>query len=207
MQLILSTAAVFVIVIFFGNFVFLLNNHDYTSEFQKLKVNETIANNVVDFVNGKSTLSSEFNSRESSHLEDVKNLFTAIKRFYYISSLILLIMSIYLFTIKKFNQIIPKSLIVSGAASLLLLFIIFLLSFSFTEIFNLIHKPFFASNTWIFPADSLLITTFPEQFFKDFAKNLFLLIFVNSAVFLGIGLFIRKKFKQRNKTYPDDYPS
>jgi len=197
----LLTAAVvvlFVVVIFLGNFVFLLGNQDFQlSEFQKLGVNETLAANAALFVNGKASLSSEFNTKESSHLEDVRNLFTLIKRTYYFFVLFLVVIILYLLKSGKFNYLMPKALILSGVSSLLLLLFVFLASLNFTNFFSIIHKPFFAANTWIFPADSLLIQTFPQQFFQGFARMLFILIAINSSVFLGIGLFVRKKFKQQ----------
>ena len=70
---------IFIVVIMLGNFIFLLNTHSfYSSEFKKINTNETIALNVVNFVNGNSDLSSNFNLRETSHLRDVKNLFATI---------------------------------------------------------------------------------------------------------------------------------
>ena len=185
------------ILIFLGNFVFLLGNQGFhSSQFQRFGVNETIATNVVLFVNGKSALSSEFNPAESSHLEDVKSLFSMIKKVYYLSILSLAVIILYLLKSGKFNHLMPKALVYSGMVSLLLLLITFLSSLNFTTFFTILHKPFFASNTWLFPSDSILITMFPQQFFQGFARMLFLLVLINSSVLLGIGLFVRKKFKQ-----------
>jgi integral membrane protein (TIGR01906 family) len=190
-------AVMFVIVVFIGNFVFLLNNTSFhTSEFQKLGINETQGMDVVNFVTSKASLSSAFNERESTHLADVRNLFSILKQIYYLTLLGLIITTVYLLVKKKTIPLIHNSLIISGTFSLIFLALLFLISFSFTSFFNNIHRPFFEANSWLFPSTSLLINLFPEQFFSDFTRRLFILIFVNSAVFFTAGLFMRKKFKQ-----------
>ncbi len=194
MKLLIAVSAILVALIFLGNFVFLLNNGSfYSSEFSKLGVNATAALNVVSFVNGKSSLGSGFNYAESSHLEDVKRVLKAVKRLYYAVIILLAAAVIYLFRAGKFLKLMPKIFVSSGAVSLLLLLMLFLLSLNFNAFFGVLHKPFFASGTWLFPADSLLISLFPEQFFSDFARNFLLLVLVNSSAFLIIGLFVRKK--------------
>ncbi len=194
MKLLIAVSAILVALIFLGNFVFLLNNTSfYSSEFSKLGVNATAASNVVSFVNGKAPLSSSFNYAESSHLGDVKRVLTSVKRLYYGAIILLASAIIYLFRTGKFLRLMPKIFAVSGLVSLILLLLLFLLSLSFSAFFGVLHKPFFASGTWLFPADSLLIGLFPERFFSDFARNLLLLVLVNSSAFLIIGLFVRKK--------------
>ena len=188
--------ALLFLVTILGNFIYALNSFAYYSEFDKLDINETAAGNVVDFVQGRATLLEDFNSREAAHLEDVRSLFTIAKRFYYTSLFVLIVMLLYLFKSNKFKQTLPHALLFSGVISLLLLAIVFLLSLNFADLFNNLHRPLFTSGSWIFPEDSLLITSFPQQFFEDFARNLFRLILINSVLFIGIGLFIRKKFKQ-----------
>ena len=190
--------ALLVLVTLLGNFVYSLNSFGYSSEFNKLDINETTAGNVVEFVQGRAALLEDFNSREATHLKDVRSIFTIAKRLYHVFLVGLVVMLLYLFKSNKFKQTLPHALLYSGVITLVLLLLIFLLSLNFTDFFNNIHKPFFASGSWIFPEDSLLITSFPQQFFEDFARNLFRLIFVNSALFMGIGLFMRKRFKQQN---------
>ncbi|MBI2137014.1 DUF1461 domain-containing protein [Candidatus Woesearchaeota archaeon] len=190
----------FVVIMFLGNFVFLLGNSPfYSSEFNKLGVNSTAAFSVTGFVTGKAPLPPYFTNSESSHLKDVKSLFSGV-RFAYYSAILLLGIAIALLVKRGlFSSVMPASLTASGAFSLLLLLVIFLSSINFSSFFSIIHRPFFASGSWVFPEDSLLVSLFPERFFHDFANNLFRLILVNAAVFLGIGLFIRKKFKRNLK--------
>ena len=198
MKFVIATAAAFVMVIFLGNFVFLLNNDAFhKSKFEELGVDGTIAANVVNYVNGKTGLRQEFNAAEATHLKDVKNVFGTIWLAYYSSLILLALLITYLLVTDRFKQIIPASMALSGVISLLLLLLIFLFSLNFTGFFSAIHKPFFAPDTWLFPEDSLLVAAFPEKIFQSFAANLFRLIFISSAVFFGAGLYIRKKFKQQ----------
>jgi len=194
------TATLFTVIIL-GAFSFSLSKYNYSSEYKKLGINETTANNVVNFVTGKSTLSDDFNSRETSHLVSVKRLFTNVKRLYFLSLLMLALLVVYLLKKGRLKQRIHSSLLWSAIFSLSLLLLIFLASANFDVFFNNVHKPFFDADTWLFPADSLLIQTFPQQFFQDFSVFLFGVVFINSAIFLAIGLFIRKKFKQQNQIH------
>ncbi len=197
-KLLVAVSATLVALIFLGNFVFLLNSSFHSSEYSKLGVNATAASGVMRFVNGKSTLGAEFNAEESSHLEDVRRVLMSVKRLYYGAIVILASAAIYLLSKRRFVQLMPKAFIIAGAASLLLLLLLFLFSLNFDSFFSFIHKPFFSSGTWLFPADSLLISLFPQQFFNDFARMLFLLILLNSSAFLIIGLFVRKKLKNKS---------
>ncbi len=193
MKQLIATSAVLAAAILLGNFVFLLNNSGfYSSEFSRLGVNATAASGVMSFVSGKSSLSEGFNWAESSHLEDVKRVLAAVRRVYYAAIILLAAAVIYLLRTGKLLELMPKTFILSGSVSLLLLLALFTASLSFSSSFSLLHKPFFASGTWLFPADSALINLFPEQFFRDFAKTFFLLALVNSSAFLIIGVIIKK---------------
>lgn len=188
------------LVIWFGNFVFLLTNtHFYDTEFTRLNVNASLGMNVVSYVNGKTSLSDEFNEREASHLADVRNLFSKVKIIYYASLLLLAGITVFLFTRDNLIHLIPTAFIRSGLISLIFIIVLFLLSLNFSAFFTNIHKPFFASNSWTFPADSLLIQIFPVEFFKNFTTTLIRSIFLNSAIFFGAGVFVRKKFRMNKK--------
>ena len=194
----------FVSIIFLGNFTLSLNNYAYSAEFEKLGVNETVASSAVSFVQGSSELGPYFNEKETSHLQDVRGVFTAVKRTYYFFLLALGVSLAYAFRTGKFRKAVPLSMTLSGGISLLLLVVIFMVSLNFSSFFSAIHRPFFESGTWIFPPDSVLIKSFPERFFQDFTGTLFRRVFFNSALFFGIGLFIRKKFKQQEQVQVND---
>ena len=194
----------FMAIIFLGNFTFSLNNYNYPAKFEELGVNATVASSAVSFVQGKSELGSYFNEREASHLEDVRVIFVSVKRLYYFFLVVMLASIAYAFKTGTYRKAVPLSMAFSGGISLVLLVIIFLTSLNFSAFFSVIHQPFFESGAWLFPADSVLITSFPERFFQDFTGSLFSRIFLNSAIFFGIGFFIGKKFKQQEQDKAND---
>ena len=196
----------FMAIISLGNFTSFLNNYDYPAKFEELGVNATVASDAVSFVQGKSELGSYFNEREASHLEEVRGVFTAVKRLYYFFLVVMLASLAYAFKTGTYRKAVSLSMAFSGGISMVLLVTIFLGSLNFSTFFSFIHHPFFESGTWLFPADSVLITSFPERFFQDFAGSLFSRIFFNSALFFGIGLFIRRKFKKQEQVKTRDSP-
>ena len=186
-------AAVVLVVIWAGNFVFFLNGAQfYENEFEKLGVNKTMGFNAINYLNQKEELSSEFNERESEHFSDVRSLFSKMKILYYASLVLMAALAIYLYL--KMPQAVPKAFAVSGAASLCLLVLVFVALLNFEWFFLMIHKPFFEPGTYIFPL----------EFFQDASGYLARRVFVNSALFLGLGLLARRYFRNYPKTSEPD---
>ena len=183
-------------VMWSGNFVFLLNNSGFhEKEFDRLNLNHSLGMNVVNYVNGAGSLNEAFNDREADHLDDVKNLFSKIKAVYY-GFLLALTGTVAILFVKKKLDVVPDAFVRSGLISLFLLVALFLISLNFGSFFASIHRPFFEGGSWMFPTDSILIKTFPEEFFRSFTSNLVRLIFLNSAIFFGAGVFVKKRFSK-----------
>ena len=197
---VLFLAAVLVAVVWLGNFVFFLNSTGfYDAEFEKLGVNETLAWNAVNYVSRGEELSGEFNEEETGHFEDVRALFSRIKMFYYFSLILMTGAAVYLSM--KMPHAVPKAFAVAGAASLALLGAAVLAGMNFEFFFDLVHKPFFEGDSYLFSEDSLIIRTFPMQFFEDAFRYLAVRVFVNSALFLGMGLIFVKYFRTLSKNF------
>lgn len=79
---------------------------------------------------------------------------------------------------KDVKKISKNVLLYSGALTIMIIAVLFILSLNFDYLFNAFHKTFFTGN-WEFPEDSLLIQLFPFGFFK----NYFLRILINSIIF------------------------
>lgn len=58
---------------------------------------------------------------------------------------------------------------------------------SFDAFFSAFHGLFFASGTWTFPADSLLIETFPEPFWTWAAVGWAVCVMAVAGVYVGLG--------------------
>ena len=87
-----------------------------------------------------------------------------------------------------------KLLFYGGIITIAFLLISLVLSIiSFNFMFTLFHNLFFPQGNWLFPANSLLIQTFPLGFFISISYKIFLL-----SLILGIIiLFLGKKYKKK----------
>jgi len=171
----------------------LSTNRTYATSFAS-----NVTDNVLDYFKGKSDLK-YFSVDEQAHMHDVKFVISALNFIYYSSSIFFILIFIILYYIIKKEKInfvdtISKILIFGGGAALGFLIIVFLWSvFSFETLFLLMHLVFFPQGNWMFPAESLLITLFPEQFFFDIALRIFIYAIIQAIIFLAIGLWFRKQ--------------
>ena len=148
--------------------------------------------NTINYLQGKEELTINYTPLEISHLQDVKTVMRDINFIFYGLALVLTAIVIYY---KKNKAFIQRLLWCGGITSVLLilaklLFIVFLFNVSFT----IFHAVLFPQGNWQFPADSVLIQTFPQEFFVKIGRIIFLVAFL-----LGIGLF-SISFYFRNKT-------
>ncbi len=133
---------------------------------------------LIDFFKNKDSLPDVFNSEEKSHLIDVKNVLNFILSIALVSLLFLLIL--------KLDY---KTLIIAGIITILITLIIALLPWSLS--FDLMHNAFFTDN-WSFPADSKIISFFPESMFQSYAFIIFSIIFLLSIISIITGIVIKK---------------
>ena len=128
-----------------------------------------ISNQWLDFFRGKITLASitDFTDLERQHMQDVKELVNNLELF--LIALLFIFIAL-LFVVDKKSEV----FFYGGILTMLLPIILYLIPFD--TLFDLFHKLFFTGN-WQFPADSLLIQTFPESFFYDFTFRIFRLAF------------------------------
>ena len=124
----------------------------------------------IKFLIDNENLELNYTSAEISHLEDVKKVMNGLDYLFYFSLLIVtFIITIY----KKKKDVIKKLVYYGGITSLAvsgIMMLFSLLSFNFT--FEIFHKLLFPQGNWLFPTDSLLIQTFPIQFFVTISKRI-----------------------------------
>ncbi len=154
--------------------------------FADLDINQE---NTIDYLQNNGELLLNYTSSEGSHLEDVKKVMRFSDYLFYFCLLVLtLILTFYR---KKKEE--TKKLLVDGGittAVLLGMILLFLLT-AFNSAFTLFHNLFFPQGNWMFAFDSLLIQTFPLDFFIGMSYKIFLL-----SLGLGIGIIvIGKKYK------------
>lgn len=135
----------------------------------------------INFLTDDADLSSPYTDKEKAHLEDVKKVMTLMDYLFYATLLISTLI------ITSFRQQKEKTLLflkwsgITIVASVVVM-ILFLL-FDFSAVFTLFHQLFFPQGNWLFPVDSLLIQTFPLEFFENISIKIFGLSF-------GIGLIM-----------------
>jgi integral membrane protein (TIGR01906 family) len=163
--------------------------------YDKLGV-EGVRNTIDDLIHyltqdfpGSETLSglAIFTQKEMSHLSDVHTLFIWAKYLSIASAIGILVIALRFRAKGMLVKMGEKMALYGAIGASIALAAIFLLGLNFERLFTGFHHIFFPQGNWQFPADSLLITLFPEQFFQDFfMKMLFhALIITIILYFLG----------------------
>ena len=128
---------------------------------------------------------------EQSHLEDVKKVMKGLDYLFYLSLLVVTFIITYY---KKKKALIKKLFYYGGISSLIfsgLMMLSSLLSFNFT--FKMFHKLLFPQGNWLFPIDSLLIQTFPIQFFVTISLKIMVIAIIIAAGMVTISKRIKKQ--------------
>lgn len=140
----------------------------------------------MNFLQGKGELTLNYNADEISHLNDVKKVMGCLDYLFYF---LLLFLTLILTYHKKNKEHLQKLLAFGGITTIIfsLMIIIFIL-LSFNYSFTIFHSIFFPQGNWSFPADSLLLQTFPLDFFIGISRSIFL-----GALLLGLVLIAAPK--------------
>lgn len=164
----------------------------YKSALSDIPVSNYEQVNTLNYVFGKDALKVDYTPNEISHLQDVQRLIK-YANYYFIFLIIIeifLLISIYQADKKEFY----RPFLYGGLASFVFIFMV--LSFMLTDfgsVFTLFHLIFFPQGNWQFASGSLLINLFPESFFYQIAKEIFVKSIIFSIIFIILGLFLRKK--------------
>ena len=136
------------ILLILANLNFIIFHNDSKDE-----VNE----NIINYLKDREELKFNFTQEETVHMNDVKSLVSKLNY----TILTLLLLTIIILVINK--EDISRQLIISGIMPILLIIILYFIDFS--SLFITFHKLLFANNYWLLPSDSLLIQTYPAEFF------------------------------------------
>lgn len=126
------------------------------------------------------------------HLQDCVPLFSTA-RISIVLSLVFALVGIILLVVRRKRRLagrimfyVPLAIIAAIVALGLWAFI------DFDSLFSWIHSMFFASGTWLFPADSLLITLFPEAFWMGMGIVWVGVSLLSCIVVCLIGKFVKR---------------
>ena len=152
--------------------------------------------NVFLFLEGKGELAPEFTELEASHLEDVKKVMAYTDYVFYV---LLLAVTIIVTGHRKDKDFVLRLFGYGGKVTVAAIVLLGVLSMLFFDaVFSLFHTIFFPQGNWIFAADSLLIQTFPIEFFFTISSNTFLLTLCLGILFILSQHLYRYVLRHRN---------
>lgn len=127
----------------------------------------------------------EFNTRESSHIRDVKIVLHVLLAVYGALVLLILFLSLQLPITKL--MIYGGGITVGGIALAAII--------PFDPAFTFFHSLFFSAGTWTFPYNSILIRSYPQEFFMAFAVRILSLAASLGIVVMLAGFAARRYLK------------
>ncbi len=184
-----TTLIVLIIFVLLSPLLFLLLSYQSTA-FQEKYYSTPERKEVLDFLQENKEREINFTASEISHLQDVKEVMQFANYLSYFILALTIILSIFLYR----QAFLSKALLYSSIFSLSLFVLIFLFYFfGFSSLFNAFHQVFFPQGNWQFPADSLLIRTFPFEFFTKLSG----IIFGKAAALAILALFFSVYLKNK----------
>ena len=176
----------------YGKTSFPLDSYGFTSE-QRFELASTNFHYVRAHLPyntlSKQTLNgtSVYNSREVSHMADVRLVFQVILRVWHIAFFLFLLLGFIFWQTgerKPFASALQSGgLLTSG----IILAIALLAIFAWQTWFELFHRFFFVSGSWLFSYSDTLIRLFPEKFWVDATLMISVLSFIGGLLLILIG--------------------
>ncbi len=127
-----------------------------------------------------------YTASEISHLQDVQNVMDWVDVAFI--ALFLAVAVLVINSKTEWRKLMRWGGIITVA---LVVFILIFLLLSFNTTFTLFHLLFFPQGNWLFPEGSLLIQTFPLDFFVKIATTIFLLTLFLGSLFILLPSFFR----------------
>lgn len=192
----MATAKVKLILSLFSIFLFafsILLSYNLTIFFTDLSPHQKTT---LNYLQDQKELNLNYTVLEFSHLDDVKKVMVWADYFFYLSGLVLGGIVLYFckdrFKLKKL--FLWGGIITTAVMGTILLFAII----SFKSSFTVFHQIFFPQGNWQFPAGSLLIQTFPLEFFVKTSLLIFILTLLGGIVFILLGIYLKDGDAKRN---------
>ena len=191
-----------IILIFSLNFFMLLTNNSFfdktlkhTGSYERLGQAQAtkINNNIINYLNsGSESLPKELTGKEKSHLADVKQLIFRLKLISYFALAVLVICLLFYFQrpADHIKAALARLFMYIGSFGLLIVSLFAIASCSFNFSFMIFHQLLFTGN-WQFPATSLLIQLYAQQFFFQFFSSLLLHATTSFILLIAAGFLIK----------------
>jgi len=153
----------------------------------------TVQQNTWEYVKSGDNLDFDYTEKELAHLKDVQEVMQLMD-----SALVVLVFLgiLLLVMYRRDRALLQKLALWSGIYTTTFTVMVLLgLLFFFDGLFTLFHTIFFPQGNWQFPVDSLLIQTFPGEFFVTVALLIFGVSLLLALLLIWRGL--RKPFIPR----------
>ncbi len=130
------------------------------------------------------------------HLLDVRSVFLVVE--YFGVGVLLALILLLTLTVRRYSAaFVVKPLIIGGAIPLVAAIALGIYSaVDFNAFFAWLHGLFFAAGTWTFPAESLLITSLPYQFWVSCAVFWAIAMVLLCAISIGVGVFFQRRTRR-----------
>ena len=126
------------------------------------------------------------------HLQDCIPVFTT-SRITIVLSLVFALVGIILLILRRRRKLAGWIMFVTPLAVIGLIVVLGAWAFiDFDSLFTQLHGLFFAKGTWLFPADSLLITLFPEGFWMGMGITWVVISIIACLIVCLIGRFVKR---------------
>lgn len=126
------------------------------------------------------------------HLQDCIPIFTT-SRITIVLSLVFALVGIILLILRRRRKLAGWIMFATSLAVIGIIAVLGIWAFvDFDSLFTQLHTLFFAGGSWLFPADSLLITLFPEAFWMGMGITWVLVSIVACLIICFIGRFVKR---------------
>ncbi len=145
---------------------------------------------LMDYLQNDVPLTLPYTVAERTHLEDVQQVMNGMDYFFYGTTLVI-ISTLFLFQHDKKH--LHQLLWSGGLTTVGIILLVGLFSvFSFNGVFTLFHQLFFPQGNWQFPVDSLLIQTFPLEFFVTISSRIFFTTLILGSFFILLAFLLKR---------------
>lgn len=138
-----------------------------------------------------------FDSRELTHMEDVRTLFGAALRAQLVIVLLLIVLAVAL-SRSRLREVVPRGLLAGALTTLAIavLAVPFIL-LGFDRFFTRFHEMFFEGDSWRFSDTDTLIRLYPERFWEDVSQLAAAITVAQAVLLAGVAWWWLRKTRGR----------
>ncbi len=158
--------------------------HEFMIERHSVVENKTsLDREIIEFLAGGETLP-DMTVEEKTHMYEVRRVFRSFQFLFFLFFLVSSVLFIFLYRLHK-KKFLSSFFLYAGVSTILLQVMLLVCWLFFSFSFDFFHRILF-KGVWQFPADQLLVSLYPYDFFRE---TFFIIILINLAI--G-GIFLKR---------------